>query len=347
MPKTVTEKLINDLTYFNRETRKRHLFILSAGKDLSHKRLVKMPLTLTTGPRDNSSDFGTIIISQFNDLPEYQPSKILDQTDDFWTRERPHAFSYFSGKRNSRMGGRGGRRLRKMWEEERSSWNSTTVGGKPFHYINLNHYDFDKDAAYKFYQDSVFCPALPGDTSWQRRFYDVILNGCLPLVISWDTPSFPHGKSYFVPEGHFSMQMDTWSVSQTYPFASGLFPDELAIDYSSFVVEAPGNIEHIRDTSSVARKMEELLADREELKRRQLQMKEYALLFTMGVGEDAHRYEDEFARIIRTLRLYLEKIEYIKAEETTFQKVRSGIGEETNGLHNRQIIIKRDVVYQP
>jgi hypothetical protein len=55
--------------------------------------------------------------------------------------------------------------------------------------------------------------------------------------------------------------------------------------------------------------MEDLLLRRpDEIRKRQLAMKKVALLFTFGLGKDAHRYHDGFDRIMKALRFYLDHL---------------------------------------
>lgn len=297
--------------------RDRHLFIRVQGRFLAHKKIDRQSLAITTGPR--RADLSTeLVVFQFNDAPRFQPSSILSRDEIWWTRHRKYAFSFFFGANNPNIKLMiGGRRFRTYFrqdmEQHYGSSTNTTIAGMPYqlHVFSTTAATADHGVnseklanAFDSYENSIFCPILAGDTSWQRRFFDAILCGCLPLVISWDTPKHLGGKSWFLPTSGNSHAI-TFSVQQTYPFAKGLFngEKEVEIDYESFVVECPGNPANESDVSSIRQTIEDLLLHRpNEIRERQLAMQKIALSFTFGMGEDAHRYEDGFARMVRALR---------------------------------------------
>ena len=176
------------------------------------------------------------------------------------------------------------------------------------------------------------CPILPGDSPWQRRFFDVIRNGCLPVVMEW--PLKDGRTSWHVPDGY--------PAEDSYPFfktTTGSVDDDptgstnrndpnnrtrrvtattatataakngsnnldLEIDYNSFVVRAIGDPNNEADMTPMFRMMEQVLADPEEIARRQRNMMKYLTLFTFGLGRDAHRYDDAFAAIMHRLERY-------------------------------------------
>lgn len=302
-----------DSLYFFHQHPYRHIFLTAQGSFLIHRRILDVPLKLTSGPHLNGTPSGEIIIFQFNDAPRFQPSQFSDKGDDWWTRPRRYAFSATIGEQNARMKKkRGGRRFRGYFREdlERTYGANQTLGGLPFKFgeIRGNLTVGVLNAALDDYANSVFCPIMPGDIAWQRRFFDAILSGCLPLVLSWETPVKPGGKSWFLKSSYDKRQR-TYSIQQSYPFAKGLFNDEIEIDYESFVVECPGRPYFERDVSCLRLTMEDLLLHRpDEIRKRQLAMKKVALLFTFGLGKDAHRYHDGFDRIMKALRFYLDHL---------------------------------------
>lgn len=94
-----------------------------------------------------------------------------------------------------------------------------TIGGMPYTMIELapRTTSIDTESTLALYRDSILCPVLPGDTSWQRRFFDVILSGCIPLVIEWTL--FDGSRTWFVPSntpGHH-----LFNLQQSYPFFQG------------------------------------------------------------------------------------------------------------------------------
>jgi hypothetical protein len=232
---------------------------------------------------------------------------------------------------NAAMRGLSGRKFRRFFRWDMLAYNQSTIGdGWPYLLSKLEYggsnWKKEREATYREYQDSVFCPILAGDMAWQRRFFDAIMSGCLPVVLAWKMTSTGE-TSWFVPE---SKDMFTYSISEAYPFPTGLFGahaasnvssgrhaanqyDEerlLAIDYESFVVQCPGNVTHEHNVSSLRTTMHDMLINgKDDIRRRQLKMKEVALAFSYGLGKDAHRYNDAFARIIRALRHYVDGIE--------------------------------------
>lgn len=316
-------RLIDSLPYYQTH-KSRHMFLLGYELGLLNKQLSQQDLILTSGPRDEDhSQPGAIIIPLFNDAPRFQPSVIVNRSLNWWTRPRKYAFGYFYGESNMKTRAKfNGRRFRKYFRLDMEAQHETNeVGGLPFRLHRLDSMDSNWKVsgteAVESYAESVFCPILAGDAPWQRRFFDAILSGCLPVVLTWTTPSYPGGKSWFQPEYKVygtkkkkSNRRKTYSIQQAYPFAKGLFgdddSDDIAIDYDAFVIECPGNQENETDVSSLRLTMEDLLLNRpDEIRRRQLEMQRVAVSFSYGLGEDAHRYEDAFSRIIRTLKYRL------------------------------------------
>ena len=280
---------------------------------------MKQPLVLSFGPRSLAySQPGHLVASIFNDMPRYQPSVLLDKSsDEHWTRHRKYSFVELSGKKNHRMGGAlGGRKFRKRFANDISSaygkHKERVLGGKPFitNNDNTGAFGMDELPLYDLYSDSVFCPVLSGDAPWQRRFFDVIQSGCLPLVLRWETPGLPGNRSWFRPAVYGAAFTETFSAYQSIPFPKTMFDGDMAIeiDYESFVLECPVNMRQPRDFSLIRKTVEEYLVNRtDDIRQKQLNMRQYALAFSIGLGQDAHRYDDGFARLIRQIKHYLDK----------------------------------------
>jgi hypothetical protein len=165
------------------------------------------------------------------------------------------------------------------------------VAGKPFVLQGISK-TISPEEISELYQESVFCPCLPGDTVTQKRFFDAILNGCLPVVLR-----FPHGSD------------QTWHpfensrLRNALPFAhSGQFSADLLVNYSDFVVEVD------LPASNLTKAMSEWLQPEhaQELKRRQEAMRTVAPFLTYGLGPHAHQSEDAFARLLRALKHYVD-----------------------------------------
>lgn len=122
------------------------------------------------------------------------------------------------------------------------------------------------------------------------------MSGCLPVVLSFNKSRVAGHKSWF--------RSGKATVRSSYPFAKGLFSDDsIAIDYESFVVQVPENVTNIKGV------MEALLLDPQELRRRQESMARYAPFLSYGTGQDAHKYDDAFLRIIKAIKHYLNGLE--------------------------------------
>ena len=302
VPQTDIDLLRNSLLYLNEATKKKHLFILAGAR--AKPFLWSKPFMLTTAP---SKKPGQIVIPNLEDKAPYQPSALINRGQEWWTtRPRKYIFSFIYGGRNSKMKG-GGRKYRDYLEADiAANYPSNTIQGQAFFMRRWSSpHDFHKIETFEYYNNSMFCPCLPGDLSWQKRFFDVILNGCIPVVLKFDTPNLVGGKSWFLPEGESG---ELASVQQTYPFAKGVFggQEDLEIDYESFVVEIPIDVKNQENVSGIIKAMESILADPAELRRRQLAMMRYAVAFTYGMGKDAHQYDDAFAHILKALRYYLD-----------------------------------------
>jgi hypothetical protein len=308
-------KLMRSLTYRTEANKDRHLFMTL--QDHSHIafRLRDMThLKLVTGPRLPSSNDGVIVVPTFNDALQFQPSAVM-RSEAWWTRPRKHAFCYFYAERHHglKKSPNATRRFRRYFSNDirqRYHKNEYILGKMPFLNVKMGHGERDwpsvKAEALQAYEDSIFCPVLAGDVAWQSRFFDVIMSGCLPVVLSWQIPE-GNATSWFVP--HYNVRPSTSTIQESYPFAKGVFRGDATIelDYEAFVVQAPGNETDERDVSNILKVMENMLLHQpEEIQRRQLLMKDAAIAFTYGLGEDSHRYNDAFARIVSALQRHVD-----------------------------------------
>jgi Exostosin family len=310
----VSQDLIDDLvdkqlTWFQGTTIERHLFLLSTSHMLNRK-LQLAPLKFVIGPRvykpgqtpysyrrrmnprrrNNPMQIGNFIIPYMNTHPRMQPSVIQSRTLDWSTRPRKYSFVYFCGGRNKRTTD-DPRIHRRRFEWYMTNHSLTAVAGLPFVMEGISN-TRSPEEIFEFYQDSVFCPCLPGDTVTQKRFFDAILNGCLPVVLR-----FPHGSNL------------TWHPFQNsllqnaLPFAhSAQFSTDLLVNYTDFVVEVD------LPASNVVHAMTEWLQPEraQELKRRQEAMSRVAPFLTYGLGPEAHQSDDAFARLLRGLKHYVD-----------------------------------------
>jgi Exostosin family len=290
------------LDYFNanESTREKHIFLASWGGGMTKRKIDRSPMILTVGPKSDRNN--GVLVPMVNARPEFQPSVLHSRSEDWWTRPRKYIFSYFYGKANPRMSrGHGGRRFRVYFGDDidRYAGGNTSLAGMPFLSHEISKKNFNEQEALNAYGDSVFCPVLAGDLCWQKRFYDVILSGCLPVVLEWTDPNRPEDwRTWFTPSG-----AAVSSVEECYPFMKGQFgnDDSIEIDYDEFVVRAPGNASNEEDVSSLRLTMEQLGKDTSRIHEMQLALMTAAQRMSFGLGVDAHQSNDAFAHILRAL----------------------------------------------
>mmetsp|Transcript_3126 Transcript_3126/g.6885 ORF Transcript_3126/g.6885 Transcript_3126/m.6885 type:complete len:559 (-) Transcript_3126:207-1883(-) len=273
---------------------KRHLFLNVINQGNSNPTIRAVPLSITIGPRYKDTN---IIVPYLNSLPSFQPSVLRNRGKDWWTRPRTYSVAFFFGISNSKM--RGSPRVwRKFFMEEvQQNWPDT-LGGLPYAIRVMTSGNKPPSRFFThMYKDSIFCPTLPGDTPPQKRFFDVILMGCIPVVLSFDTEVQGEKKSSWHQPGGMS-------VENSFPWAKGSNSTDPRneIDYRSFVVEVTGGVENVRPT------IEALMQNYTEIRRRQLALMKYAPYFSYGMGTDSHKHPDAFSKILESLRFYLGRL---------------------------------------
>jgi hypothetical protein len=135
-----------------------------------------------------------------------------------------------------------------------------------------------------------------------KRFFDVILNGCIPLVPLFyeSSNALPYPSSHDNP---------TWfvvtNVLATYPYAKDL----------QFRGDRVAGVDWLNDMmvtfnatcgAPCARKaMDRVLSDTSELQRLQGNIKKYAPLFCYGLEHNMYRHVDAFYALLVNIRHYL------------------------------------------
>eukprot|EP01082_Thalassiosira_pseudonana_P015880 g13945.t1 g13945 contig9:793464-795238(+) len=292
----IQRNVLDKLSYY-KGNEKKHLFVNSMEIWLAHPILRHAPLSLSMGPRLLSEDGHQIVVPYLNDQSAFQPSFIQKRTSQWWTRPRKYSVVYYFGSSNKRMRNSARVYRQQFLEEVRSTWTlSPYVGDLPYVVQTLEKDNSPSSEFFtEMYSGSVFCPTLPGDAPSQKRFFDVILVGCLPVVLSFDTemPSVSK-KSWHSPNG--------FPIEDSYPWIKGSssIQQEHEIDYESFVVQVEGGVENVKPV------LETLLKNSTEIERRQVLMMKYASYFSYGMGTDSHVYEDAFAKTLQSIRYYLD-----------------------------------------
>ena len=228
--------------------------------------------------------------------------------------------------------GNGGRRFRQYFynelmsmkqkkqknsgEDDDTQQQTTTtppplLGNKPYLMRQINKTTDTLQTFYDAYRDSILCLCLPGDGTAQKRFFDVIMSGCLPVVIEWKIYN-DTDISWFMPD-NIPLQNNEWkfaltSHALTAP-TSATYPYWNNIDYKSFVVRVPGNVHNISDMSHILPYLENnILNNATLLRQMQLSLMKYAPLFSWGMGSDAHVYEDAFTELLKVLKQYVNTL---------------------------------------
>lgn len=134
------------------------------------------------------------------------------------------------------------------------------------------------------YRNTYFCPILEGDKPYQKRFFDVALSGCLPVVLTFPTgEDISRGRSWF---------KRGWpGYKDTYPFPA-------SIDYSEFVVE-------IENIDELVPKLESLLANKSQIQVMQSALRRVAPKFVYGLGDEFMVPGDAFDSLLKELEHYI------------------------------------------
>jgi hypothetical protein len=150
---------------------------------------------------------------------------------------------------------------------------------------------------WKKYRESYFCPVLQGDLPYQKRFFDVVLSGCIPVVLSFESKDNNPHKSWF---GAGSL-----GYNYTYPFAYSEFmhskeeKERLGlVDYNDFVVQV-NTIDEIVPT------IESLLNDKTRIQNMQTALGKAAQKFAWGLGDEMLARGDAFDHILLRLEEYV------------------------------------------
>ena len=338
---------------------------------------------------------GHIIIPQFNSELQFQPSYMERQRQRQRRRkqqeqkeqERTLSLVFLANDKNKRQKDSPRlyrsfllnelTKLKQQQKQNNANNNTALIGGLPF--ISSNTMDImaadSNSNIYDLYSKSIFCPILPGDITWQRRFFDVIHCGCIPVVISYPitinkNPTTKSNntknnerrrtRSWYVPENNNYGIDDTWSVEESYPFVAVQQQQQqqqdqqkdqqdnnnnnnnnIGIQYNNFVIEIIGNetnpeqsitnlittlntllIDHQNhnkenenDNNDEAVLLSETRSKTKESKSKSIiqqkqdsMKKDVGNAFLYGIGPDAHRTNDAFAYLIRSLQSYIQKL---------------------------------------
>jgi hypothetical protein len=162
---TIKKEVLGNLLYY-RGNKNRHLFINTMDYWLVHPSIRNVPLSINLGPRHTNENVKHIVIPYLNDKESFQPPSLSQRKVDWWTRERTFSLAYFFGAANKRM--KKSQRIQRLYflEEVRTNWTSPVLGDLPFVVASLQqNQSAPSDYFESVYQNSIFCPTLPGKHS--------------------------------------------------------------------------------------------------------------------------------------------------------------------------------------
>lgn len=304
----IQENVLKSLPYYNVTSKQRHLFMLGSDFALSNPPFRReVPFHVSTGPADGcrpnrhsngknwSESCGSITIPFVNTDRDYQPESVIKRSDDWWmTRSRTYAMAVIMGT-PPQLG------VRRDLMKRQNELFGSEIGGLPIMIQDIGtrqRFLTQHQQVMQMYQDAIFCPILAGDDCGQKRLFDVILSGCIPVVLSYQDSDEPTWASWFKP--------GLCSIRRSFPYSRGTFYGDgvAGIDYTEFVVQVNGTcgLECIKST------LEEIMNKPNELQRMRMGLKQYAHLFSYGLGESSGTSVDAFSALLVSIRHYLSSL---------------------------------------
>lgn len=291
---TSMDSFVNGLTYLNKHTMRRHMFLSSALRPAANLYMNRFPFQVTIGPAQHfmckfGRRCGNIIMPYLNTNEEYQPDSLSFR----YPKERHYSVvAYF----NRVISGNG--KSRKAFMD--AAANVSKLAGKPVLISGLGplrSMPNEKDVMAS-YRDSIFCPCLRGDSPPQKRFFDSILSGCIPVVLTYPAKGDRHHVSHFAK--------DTESTRVTYPYSRDIFfkTPSMGLRYEDFIVEVDGEC----GPSCILPTLEKLLTrNMTEVEKKFQTLQRVASLFSYGMRKDnALVYGDAVSAILVQARHYIE-----------------------------------------
>lgn len=290
----LSEQLTNKLEFFTNKTeaqRSGHLFFQSNHEGF-YRRIDGGILATIEQMKPFKKRQKRLIMPYVNTNSEYQPQPTVDRLkdDEFFKMKNYSMAAIFSPK----ISGRGD--LRVQFHQNFTQLFGEDIQGMPFHVYMLddNRKTPNERDSFEIYRQSIFCPILRGDSPPQKRLFDAIMSGCIPVVLAYkwqENNSNSTLVSYFaggVPNSVFL------------PFARGSFTGEpdMGIDYGEIVVEVDGSC----GLPCMKPELERIMKNPEELQRKQRAIARYSTLFTFGLEQNAFKYPDALSAMLVSSR---------------------------------------------
>jgi hypothetical protein len=308
------DNLFDKLAYLNNSTLNRHVFLTSGQSQVSQRLIRELPLVVALEPAVNDCPFhrncGRITMPYANTNPDYQPDQVYQRLS------RPTKKTYalaaiMSSKIYASLAPETKLRAEFMNVSQSimASYNNQTSGqyrrkggiaGKPIMVSDITSTDrslSNERDILDLYQDSIFCPCLRGDTPAQKRIFDALLSGCIPVTLEYE--SYDFRKQY---PSHFGPQRS--SIRTVYPFSRGSFKGdpEMGIDYSKIMVTIDGAC----GIRCLVPTLEDLLLNhRDQVREMQENIGRVAGLFSFGMEHNSMKHIDAIAAILVRIHHYV------------------------------------------
>lgn len=250
------------------------------------KVLTDMPLYVSLGGAVYPGSTNIVIPPPITE-PEYQPVS-LRKFD--WTKPRDVAVFWQAGLADNLP-------LRK--EAFALLQKTPTIGGLPVQVhqiINRRNFTLSAQETWQKYRNSYFCPTIEGDLPFQKRFFDALISGCIPVVVAFPASDCNPHKSWF---------RKGWpGYNDTYPFSS-------SIDYSQFVVQ-------LNSVNDMLPTLESLLVNKSKIYDMQMAIARVAPKLVYGLGNEMMSGGDAFYSLLSELERYLLHLRDNSSDTQTF-----------------------------
>lgn len=290
------DKLIKKLKFYNAHTKTKHLFLSSNIWIDAHptfRKTTVAPLgTILGAHRCNLlENCGRLVVPYVSTIQENQPN-VLHQNHAKNLDERKYALTAFMARKIS------GNSIDRVVFFDMVS-NVSEIAGRPIHVSSLHGRAItnNEKLIHGMYRDSVFCSCFRGDEPPQKRIFDVILSGCIPVVLQHNPSEEVGWPSHFAPFGR--------SIRQTYPFSRGNFYNysDMGIEFRDMVVELSVNE---CGMPCLVQTLEEMLMRHPELIiEKQRSIAKYASLLSFGMEENGLKHPDAVSAMLVQARHYL------------------------------------------
>jgi hypothetical protein len=299
----IQSTLFDKLAYLNSTTVKRHVFFTSGQSAVSQPLIAKQPLLVALEPHKHDcpsgKNCGRISMPYVNTNPEYQPDEVFRRLS-MPPKNRTYALAaVMSTKIETTYVKNVRAEFMDVAESIMTSYDNQTSGGiagMPIMVTGLmNRSLSDESDILGLYQDAIFCPCFKGDTPAQKRIFDALLSGCIPVTLEYS--SFEKGyPSHFERKGS--------SIRNVYPFARGSFygDPEMGIDYGQIVVGINGTC----GIPCLVPVLEDLLLNhRDKIREMQENIGRVARLFSFGMERNSLKHVDAIAAMLVKIHHYV------------------------------------------